>query len=286
MCAGIGSLAGAIAAAVLSGAAAIPAFAFAGVGAILGALIAYCACRMSAGRLPKINPPGNPETGQTSVIGIVNDIGRSFALFPFGDGDYLFNIRCVPRGFLTPQASGDAACIRTKDLINGPEYLHCEITSNVTLYGCAGAVTGAAAAAPAGVALGTGAGLAVAAGCLALGIFAPLCFLAAILVALIVSSLVTGGGALAGAAIGSAAGLAADELADQVGEAGADVVECGDAVVFTGDWVTDADHGWNEIHDIRAAMIIDRGFELCERVGKVAGAVGTGMMAPPRRAAG
>lgn len=33
-------------------------------------------------------------------------------------------------------------------------------------------------------------------------------------------------------------------------------------------------------------MIIDRGFELCERVGKVAGAVGTGMMAPPRRAAG
>lgn len=286
LCAGIGSLAGAIAAAVLSGAGAIPAAAFAGVGALLGALIAYCACRMSSGRLPKIIPQGDPLTGQTSVVGIINDIGRSFALFPFGDGDYLFNIRCVPRGVLTPQANGDAACIRTKDVINGPEYLHCEITSNVTLYGCAGAIAGAAAAAPAGVALGTGAGLAVAGGCLALGIFAPLCLLVAILVALIVSSLVTGAGALAGAAIGSAAGLAADELADQVGEAGADVVECGDAVVFTGDLVTDTDHGWNEIHDIKAAMIIDRGFDNCDRVGRVGGAVGTGMMVPPRKAAG
>jgi hypothetical protein len=259
--------------------------AMAGSGAVIGALIAYCACRMSPQRLSKISPATDPATGLTTASGIIIDIGRSFPIFPFGDGDYLFNIKCVNPGLINSQFDGSAACIRTKDVIQGPQYIHCEITSNVTLYGCAGAIAGAAAAAPIGVGLGIAAGAAVAAACLATGIFAPLCILAALLIAFLVSSAITGGGALAGGAVGSAAGLAADEVNDQVGQADADVVECGDVVVFSGDWVTDRDHGWNEIHDVKRAMIIDRDFDDCDRLLKISAAVGTGLMVPPRAAA-
>src|SRR6185503_3671527 len=151
LCAGIGTLAGAIAGAALAGLSlTLEAGAFAGAGAVIGALIAYCACRMSAGRLARISPPGDPTTGLTGVVGIIIDIGRSFPIFPFGDGDYLFNIKCVNPGFLDTQADGSAACVRTKDVVAGPQFLHCEITSNVTLYGCAGAIAGAAAAAAVG----------------------------------------------------------------------------------------------------------------------------------------
>ncbi len=273
-CAIVGSLAGAIAAAVLTGAPlTFLGAAWAGVGAIVGALIAYCACRMSARRLPKIMP------GETTVPGIVTDVGRAFTVFPFGDGDYLFNIKCVRRSFLDTKNDGGPACVRTKS--DGTEYLHCEITSNVTQYGCAGAITGAAIAAPAGIALGTAAGVATAAACLALGIFAPLCLIAALIVALLVSGAVTGAGALAGGAIGSAAGLAADEAENQVGQAGADVLRPGDAVVFSGDWVTDADHNWNEIHDIIQAMIIDRDIKDCPTAGKLIGAIATGLRTHP-----
>ena len=285
LCAGVGTLAGIIAGAALGGLSlTVATAALAGSGAVIGALVAYCACRMSPQRLAKINPPSDPRTGLTSAAGIIIDIGRSFPIFPWGDGDYLFNIKCVNPGLLSTQADGTPACIRTKDVAQGPQYLHCEITSNVTLYGCAGAIAGAAAAAPVGVGLGIAAGAAVAAACLATGIFAPLCLLAALLIALLVSSAVTGAGALAGGAIGSAAGLAADEVNDQVGQADADVIECGDAVVFSGDWVTDRDHGWNEVHDLKRAMIIDRDFQDCDRLLKTAAAVGTGLMVAPRGA--
>lgn len=281
ICAGIGSLAGIIAGIALGGLS--PAgMAFAGPGAIIGALIAYCACRMSAGRLPRILPAGNPDTGLTTTPGIVIDIGRALPIFPFGDGDYLFNIKCVPRSLMTTQADGSPACVRNKDLVEGPEYLHCEITSNVTLYGCAGAIAGAAAAAPAGVAAGTAAGVAVAAACAATSIFAPLCLIAAIIVALLVSAAVTGAGAAAGGAIGSAAGLAADEFEDQVGEAGADELHCGDAVIFTGEWVTDTDHGWNEFHDVTDVMIIDSEFDDCDRMLKLTSAIAAGLKRHPR----
>lgn len=283
LCAGVGTLAGAIAAAALSGAAlTFVGAAWAGTGAIVGALIAYCACRMSAGRLPRIQPAGDPSTGETAVAGVVIDLGRALALFPFGDGDYLFNIKCVDRRFLTPQSDGTAACVRNKSLADGPEYLHCEITSNVTLYGCAGAIAGAAVAAAVGVPAGVAAGAAVAAACLATGIFAPLCILAAILVALLVSAAITGAGALAGGAVGSGLGLAADEVEDQVGDAAADALHEGDAVIFSGDWVTDADHGWNEIHDINRAMVIDGGFDDCDRFRKVASALAAGLYRHPR----
>jgi len=283
VCAGIGTLAGAIAGAALAGLPlSLGAAAFAGPGAILGALIAYCACRMSAGRLPRILPAGNPASGLTTTPGIVIDIGRAFPIFPFGDGDYLFNIKCIQRPLIGTQADGSPACIRTKDLVDGPEYLHCEITSNVTLYGCAGAIAGAAAAAAVGVATGIAAGTAVAAACLATGIFAPLCILAALLIALLVSGGITAAGALAGGAIGSGAGLAADEFEDQIGEAGADELHCGDAVIFTGEWVTDADHGWNEFHDLTDAMIIDREFDDCKRAIKLIGAVAAGLKRHPR----
>ena len=283
LCAGVGTLAGAIAGAALAGLSlGLGAAALAGPGAVIGALIAYCACRMSAGRLPKILPPGDAASGLTTTPGIVIDIGRAFPIFPFGDGDYLFNIKCVPRRLLSTQADGSAACVRTKDIADGPEYLHCEITSNVTLYGCAGAIAGAAAAAPVGVAAGTAAGAAVAAACIAAGILAPLCLLAALLIALLVSGGITGAGALAGGAIGSGLGLAADDFEDQVGGAGADELHCGDAVIFTGEWVTDADHGWNEFHDLTDAMIVDREFDDCDRAIKMIGAVAAGLKKHPR----
>ncbi len=274
-CAGVGTLAGLIAGAAL-GAIAGPflAAALAGSLGVIGALIAFCACRLSAARLPRITPT------DLTVVGIVIDIGRSLPLFPFGDGDYLFNIECVDRRLLATGADGSGACVRTK--AGGPEYLHCEITSNVTAFGCAGAIAGAAVGAAVGTVAGAGAGLAVAALCLALGIFAPLCILAAILVALFVSAASTGAGALAGGALGSAAGLAADEIEDQVGDADADVVTCGDTVVFSGDFVTDADHNWNEIHDLKSAMVIDRELSGCDEAIKLSSAVGAGLAVHPR----
>lgn len=278
-CAGVGSLAGLIAGAALGAiTSAVLAAAFAGSLAVIGAIIGFCACRLSPNRLPRITP------GDVSIVGIVNDVGRSLPLFPFGDGDFLFNIRCVDRRLLATNSDGAAACIRTK--AGGPEYLHCEITSNVTAFGCAGAIAGASAGAAVGVVAGTAAGAAVAAACLATGIFAPLCILAAIIIALIIGAAATGAGGLAGGAVGSAAGVAADEIENQVGDADADVVTCGDIVVFSGDFVTDADHNWNEIHELKSAMVIDQEITNCDEALELAAAIGAGLMIHPKHGHG
>ena len=269
-CALAGGGAGGIIAMILSGGFTWAAAGAFGPGVLLGTLIAYCACRMSAGRLPKISPT------DTSFPGIVDSISRSLPLFPFGDGDFLFNLVCIPTQAVTPNNNGAQGCIREQG--DGTPFLHCEITSNVTLYGCAGAIAGLAATIPIAVGTGAAAGAAAAAACLALGIFAPLCILAAIIVALIVSSAIAGAGGLAGGAIGSAAGAAADEIENQVGDAGADSLAEGDVVVFTGDHVTDADHGWNEIHDIKGVDMIGRELD-CDRALKRTGAVAMGLMA-------
>ena len=262
----MGTLAGILAGAALYAVtSATLAAAMAGGLAVLGAIAGFCNCRMSRDRLPL------KADGDTSVLGVVIDVGRSGTYFPFGDGDFLFNIKCVRPEHVVQ----DADCVRHK--ASGVEYLHCEITSNVTLYGCAGAYAGAIAGMAVGVPTGAAAGAAVAAGCIATGIFAPLCIIAAIIVAAIISAAISGAGALGGAAIGSELGVAADEDENVLGDPGADVVKEGDLVVFSGDWVSDADHGWNEIHDIERAMVLANNIQLCDQAWKTAAAAGLGL---------
>ena len=130
--------------------------------------------------------------------------------------------------------------------------------------------------------LGAAAGAAVAVACLWAGVFPPLlCTLAALVVAFIVSIVITALGVLAGGALGSAVGLAADEYEDRVGDAGADVLECGDGVILSGDWVTDTDHGWNELHDVTGAMIIGRNLQNCGQLNQLLGAVDANLPPPP-----
>ncbi len=114
---------------------------------------------------------------------------------------------------------------------------------------------------------------------LALGIFAPACILVAILVDIVVPSAISRPGAMIGAAAGSAAGVAADEFVNQVGDAGADNLSVGGTVIFIGDHVTDADHGWYEIHDLKGVDCISRDRLGCDAVARRTGGLAMGRVA-------
>ena len=115
----------------------------------------------------------------------------------------------------------------------------------------------------------------MAAACLASGIFAPLCIIVALIVALVISSAVTAAAALAAGQIGAALGALADEIEGQ-GEKGESVQE-NSCITFSGAWITDEDHGWNEIHDIERVIVHGRGKDLEECL-KVASAESTGLV--------
>lgn len=206
---------------------------FAGAaGLVAGFLIGYCSCRIS-GRLKK-----HKDQPEVCITGLVLATGQSTQVFPL-DGDRTINIGLMPNDLwvATDGADGKPACVRETE--DGKPFLHCEISSHIGIYGCLGAVIGGIAG---GVAGAIEAGLIIA----SCTLMWWLCLLGAIFVFLFLVAL----GTFGGGAIGSGAGAAADAIDGTFDPM--EGIGVGDCVTICGDWVTDADHGWNEIHDIKS----------------------------------
>ena len=103
-----------------------------------------------------------------------------------------------------------------------------------------------------GAVVGTAVGIAAAAACIAAGIFALLCLLLAFLLAALITAIIAEVGEYIGKAIGAAV-----DAANNPPEIIPNTAEKGKCVIFSGNWVTDRDHGWNELHDIKGAVVID-----------------------------
>ena len=133
--------------------------------------------------------------------------------------------------------------------------LHCEIEGNGMQTVCTVATVAGVVGAAAGAASGVAAGAAAAAGCLAFGIFAPLCWLAAALIALATAAatgaIITGAGWVIGVGLGGDQGSPADVAA----EPGSGTIEVGDHIAIIGDWIFDNAHeGWFELHPVKKLM--------------------------------
>ena len=104
-----------------------------------------------------------------------------------------------------------------------------------------------------GAVSGTIAGLAILSSLLpaslACGIFAWLCALLAILLSLVESFVATALGSWLGGMYGGALGQQKDAGDNPLLRKYA-IIKKGDYVTVNGEWVTDLDHGWNEIHPV------------------------------------
>ena len=107
-CAISGGITGGLLGGFLAGGGAVGAAAGAGGGVVAGALIGYCACRLS-GRLRKISSP-LVKDGEVMLVGRVLDVGRSSIFFPWGDGDFLFNVATQQTFLLSEAFVGSQAC--------------------------------------------------------------------------------------------------------------------------------------------------------------------------------
>ncbi len=165
------------------------------------------------------------------------------------DGDWLFNILVLDnqKYLLTEAYDGGQAFVRY--LSDCRAYLHCEISSNEGPFGCFGSTIGALA----GMGFSMSFLAPLAASCAAWGIFFWVCLLLVALLALVITYLASAVGGLIGAALGKMA----DAIEGQ-GQKGKSV-KAGDCVTLCGAWVTDMDHGWNEIHDIETVQIHGKG---------------------------
>ena len=170
------------------------------------------------------------------------------------DPDWTFDL--APRTDAADLVTRDALWVRCFTLVldckdrpqdpNGTPTIHCEIPSHIGEWGCIGASVGVAV----GAALGAAAVLALAPLAAACGPFAFLC----LLLILLLGALIAYAGAEAGAIIGHAIGEALDAgqgLASAFGEA-----LCGSCLSVEGNWVTDQDHGHNEIHDVETIPLL------------------------------
>lgn len=197
-----------------------------------------------------------------TMAGCVLCAGKNTGFPPFNDNDWTFNLGGSSLTLLDPTIAGlDVAEIRTRsapddgpaftvvDAASGQPALHCEISSHMgdfaAVGGAAGAVAGAIVGAIAGAAICAALGVAT------FGIGALACLL---VIAAAIALGAIGGGFL-GDAIGAGIGWIADELSDfdERGEA----ISRGCLMNFTGRWVSDSSHQWNEIHDIESAQLIE-----------------------------
>ena len=223
-----------------------------GPGSVLGYVWGYCIARHS--RL-------QPKKGRRCISGLVLRISRmqftggvALAAFTY-DPDWTFDL--APRGNdATELVSRDALWIRCFPLNldckdrpqdpNGIPTIHCEIPSHIGEAGCIGGSIGVAAGAIAGAAVV----IALAPFALACGPFAFLCLLAILLL----GALIAYAGAEIGAIIGHKIGEVLDAtqgLSSAYGEA-----LCGSCLSVEGEWVTDQDHGHNEIHDVIGIQLL------------------------------
>lgn len=204
--------------------------------------------------------PHSPST--ITMAGCVLCAGKNTGFPPWNDNDWTFNLGGPNLALLFPTTAGlSVEVVRNRDAPDGgPAFpaadpasgqpaLHCEISSNIADYAAVGgAVGGVAGAVAGGIA---GAAICVAVGLATFGIGGLIC--AVIVAALILGGAIVGG--FAGDAIGAGIGWIADEL-DDFDERG-EAVSRGCLMNFTGRWVTDSSHQWNEIHDIESAQLVE-----------------------------
>ena len=197
-----------------------------------------------------------------TLAGCVLCAGKNTGIPPFNDNDWTFNLGGSSFALLAPIEAGlDLTEIRTRDAPGGgPAFtvvdsgsslpaLHCEIGSHIGDYAAVGGAVGSVAGSFAGALIG--AAICAAIGLATFGIGAALCLL--IVAALILAGAVVGG--VAGTAIGGVAGWIADEF-DDFDERGEAITQ-GCIMNFSGRWITDSSHQYNEIHDIASAQLVE-----------------------------
>jgi hypothetical protein len=214
-----------------------------GPGSVVGYVWGYCLARRS--RL-------QPNRGKMCLTGLVLHIARMQfgdvwpAAFTY-DPDWTFDV--APRG---PNAndliSRDALIIDCYELRvpNDTPTIHCEIPSYIGEAGCIGGSIGAAV----GAAIGIAVIVALLPAALACGPLAFLCLLLIILLAAAIAYV----GAELGAIIGHKVGEVLDTtqgLSSVYGEG-----LRGSCITVEGNWVTDQDHGHNEIHDVEIIPVL------------------------------
>lgn len=203
--------------------------------------------------------PHSPST--ITMSGCVVCAGKNTGFPPWNDNDWTFNLG-PSHAVLAPTDAGLTVDeVRGRDAPDGgPAFptrdpdalvpaLHCEIGSHIGDYAAVGGAIGSVAGAIGGAI--AGAAICVALGLLTFGIGAAVC---ALVIALGIALGAAGGGLL-GNAIGAGIGWIADELSD-FDERGESIHE-GCVMIFTGRWVTDSSHQWNEIHDIESAQLVE-----------------------------
>lgn len=196
-----------------------------------------------------------------TMSGCVVCAGKNTGFPPWHDNDWTFNLG-PDHAVLAPAGAGLTVDeIRNRDAPDGgPAFpikdpnvgvpiLHCEISSHIGDYAAVGGAIGSVAGAIGGAIAGAAACVALA--LVTFGIGGALC---ALIIAIAIALGAAAGG-FAGDAIGAGIGWIADELSDfdERGEA----IHRGCAMIFTGRWVTDSSHQWNEIHDIESAQLIE-----------------------------
>jgi hypothetical protein len=208
----------------------------AGAAFVLGFVIGYCLAR--ARHL-------KPLQDRVCVAGVAEAANNSedhWFYGPFWDPDR--SIDLVVRASYLYLITDQAHFVNCNGIPT--PLLHIELPSHVQHDACVGGIIGAAVGSVVGVVAGIAAGAAIAS--LACGPFALLCFLLAIIVAAIVAAVVTAAAAWLGGVIGGLVGKAQD-AGDDLLEQGA-MVEPGTCLTAEGEWVTDLDHGWNEVHPV------------------------------------
>jgi hypothetical protein len=227
-----------------------------GAGLVFGFLLGMCLSR-SFGRLRS-----HAYEPEVCVTGMVDEQWKNDGLFvpPLAlwgklgigamkyferDGDWLFNLIILDNQshVITEAYDGSQAQVRRK--ADCTPYLHCEISSNEGPLGCYGSVVGAAVGAAVSLAFIAP----LAASCAAWGPFFWVCLLLVAVLALLVTYL----GSVIGGLIGAGAGKLADEIEGQ-GKLSKGVKK-GDCVTFCGEWITDMDHGWNELHELKTIQV-------------------------------
>jgi hypothetical protein len=227
-----------------------------GGGIVFGFLLGMCLSR-SFGRLQ--THKYQPEACVTGVVdrqwkndglfvpplALFGNLGLGIMDFFERDGDWLFNLIILDNQsyLLTEAYDGGKAYVRHKS--DCTPYLHCEISSNQGPFGCYGSTIGAL----------IGAGLSLvflapmAASCAAWGPFFWLC----LIIVAVLAILITYASSVVGGIIGALLGKLADEIEGQGGKG--ESVKDGACVTFCGEWITDMDHGWNELHELKTIQI-------------------------------
>lgn len=215
--------------------------------------------------------PHSPST--ITMGGCILCAGKNTGFPPWHDNDWTFNLGGDGLSALGPagagltvdevrnrDAPGGGPAFPVVDPGTGLQALHCEISSHIGDYAAVGGAVGAVAGGIVGGLIGAAicAGLAIA----TLGLAVAVCAL--IVAALILAGVAVGG--FVGDAIGAGVGWIADELSDFDEKGEAITRDC--IMTFTGRWVTDSSHQWNEIHDIESAQLIECPPSGCSGIGR------------------